>query len=148
MPDFVRLPDVAMVALRSREAGILPCVGSSIVIDGDTIVALGPDEWLVIAADGDAQALVTRAEALCASGGVAVDVSGNRVRFAVTGPDARDLLARACSIDLDALKTGSAVATMFARTQAIVIAESERYLVLPRRSFADYVATWVGAAVE
>ena len=147
MVEFVRLPDVAMVALRACAAGALPRVGKSVVRDGDTIVALGPDEWLMIAADGDADALVARGKAVCGTDGVAVDVSGNRVRFTLTGKDARALLARGCALDLGALGPGDAVSTLVARAQAIVIVTADGYTVLPRRSFAAYFTDWAAAAL-
>ena len=146
MVEVVRLPEVAMVAVRSRESGKLPRVGKSAIVGGDTIVALGPDEWLVIAGEGDADAAVARGAALCGEDGVAVDVSGHRVRYAVTGRDARGLLARGCSLDLDALAPGDAVSTLVARAQAIVIVTDDGYVVMPRRSFADYIVDWARVA--
>lgn len=55
MADFQRLPDRAMVALRHKDgtAHRLPTVGQSQIRGGDRIVAIGPDEWLIVAADDD-----------------------------------------------------------------------------------------------
>lgn len=145
MADFVRLPDVAMVALRMRNDAShqLPAVGKSLMLGPDTAVAIGPDEWLIIAPDADAAALSKHATIF---GGVPVDVSGNRIRYRIQGKDARWLLAAGISLDIDHLATGDAVSTLFARAQVILVVEGEdRFLVLPRRSFGRYLEDWVSA---
>lgn len=143
MAELARLADVAMIALRHREAGSLPPVGKSREIDGDRIVAIGPDEWLVIGRDGDAAALMAR---FADPRGVQVDVSGNRACYRVAGADVLDLLAAGCALDLEALRPGDAVSTLLARAQVILIAERDGFLVLPRRSFARYLEDWAGVA--
>ena len=100
MVELVRLPDVAMTALRLRggSAHGLPDPGQSILAGSDRIVAIGPDEWLAIAEDGDGSALCDR---LGTYGGAVVDVSGNRALYRVVGPRARWFLSAGCSLDLD-----------------------------------------------
>ena len=144
MASVARLPDVAMIALRVRERGGLPAIGCSADHGGDQIVAIGPDEWLAIAPDGDAAALGNR---LAPLGGVRVDVSGNRVTLRVAGADTRDLLAGGCALDLEAMRPGDAVSTLLARAQVVLIAEAGgAFLILPRRSLAGYVLAWAEAA--
>ena len=142
MAEFVRLPDVAMAALRMGNARALglPRVGKSARLGNDLIVAIGPDEWLAIAPDAHSDALCGRMKSI---DGVALDVSGNRVTYSVRGPDVRWFLAAGVSYDLDHLKPGDAVSTVFARAPAILIAEEHgTFLLLTRRSFAAYVETW------
>lgn len=130
-----------MATLRSRERVLgLPMVGKSVVVGGDRIIAVGPDEWLVIADDGEAAVLCNR---IAPYRGTVVDSSGNRVRYRVAGDRARWLLSAGCSFDLDRLNPDDAVSTMFARAQVIIVAEAEDgFLVLPRRSFASYLEAW------
>lgn len=144
MAELQRLPDVAMVALRTRTRAALPAVGGSVMRDGDRIVAIGPDEWLVVGRDGDAAALLGR---LAPEGGVQVDVSGNRVLYRAVGTDALDLLAAGCALDLERLRPGDAVSTLLARAQVILVMEEDGgVLVLPRRSFGRYVEEWARVA--
>lgn len=142
MVEFVRLPDVAMAVLRLRDGGAcgLPSVGTWAMADHVRIVAIGPDEWLAIAPDGDDGAL---RDALASYGGSVIDASGNRVCFEVTGSDPRWFLAAGCSCDLDALVPGKAISTLLARAQVVIVADAaDRFLVLPRRSYARYLEEW------
>jgi sarcosine oxidase, subunit gamma len=148
MAELVRLPDVAMVAFRLRggQAQGLPPPGQSHRAGADRIVAVGPDEWIVIADDGDAALLGERTGRY---GGVAIDVSGNRVVYRVSGDEARWFLSAGCSIDLDQLRPDAAVSTMLARAQVIIIAETiDSFLVLPRRSFAGYLEAWAATVAD
>lgn len=145
MAEFTRLPDVAMAALRLRDAAGqgLPVVGRYIAKGADRFIALGPDEWLAVADDDDASALLDRVRTY---GGAVIDVSGNRVVYRVSGPDARWFLAAGCSFDLDRLSPGDAISTMLTRAQVSVVAEaSDSFLVMPRRSFADYLERWAAS---
>lgn len=150
MAEFVRLPDVAMVALRANAetaaaSGLDRQPGAVRTRNGATVVTISPDEWLLIGTDEDPAALLAPYDRQ--SGFVAVDVSGNRVGYALRGPDAPAVLARACAIDLAALASSGAAATTVARTQAIVLCDdAETYRLLPRRSFAAYLESWFDAA--
>lgn len=144
MAELVRLPDVAMIALRRREAAGLPTVGRSTVHDGDRVVAIGPDEWLIIGRDGDSEALMARWHR---DESIAIDVSGNRVTYRLAGPGALTLLAAGCALDLERLKPDDAVSTLLARAQVVIVKENAHaWLVLPRRSFARYLEDWAEAA--
>ena len=146
MAELIRLPDVAMAAVRRRGADGLPAIGTSSLRDGDRIVAIGPDEWLVVGQDADAPALLAR---LADLGAVLVDVSGNRVSYRVGGEGALDLLAAGCAPDLEALRPGDAVSTLLARAQVILVAEEGcEFLVLPRRSFGRYLEDWARVALH
>ena len=146
MVDVERLPDVAMATLRGDAAAGLPAVGTSTLRDGDRCIAIGPEEWLVVAADSDADALLLR---IATAAGTAIDVSGNRVRFRVAGPQALDLLAAGCALDLERLPPGAAVSTLIGRVPAVVVVEArDAFLALPRRSFAAHFASWACAAAS
>ena len=136
MADFQRLPDRAMVVLRHKEgkAHRLPAVGWSLLRGRDRIIAIGPDEWLIVAADDDDGALLARIAAL---EGLAIDVSGNR---AVCRSGMR-FLQNACPYDVGSMVADAAISTVLARAQVIVVKETEpnNFLVLPRRSFVHYL---------
>jgi sarcosine oxidase subunit gamma len=113
------------------------------------ILWLGPDEYLVVAPDGDDVAEVT--------GESVVDVSANRTTIELSGPYARDVLEKGMSIDLHprAFGPGRCAQTLLARAQVVLrqLDSLDRteptYHVLVRGSFAPYLADWlVDAAKE
>lgn len=144
MADLVRLPDVAMVAMRARGAAAadLPPVGTWQTMGDSRIVATGPDEWLAVARDTDAEGLLDR---LQPTGATLVDVSGNRIAYRMSGKGARWFLSAGCALDLDLLTPGVAVSTLLARAQVIILAEANSFVVMPRRSFGAYLEAWAAS---
>lgn len=105
-----------------------------------SVLWLGPTEWLVL--DG---------EPIDLPGGV--DVSANRTTIELSGPNARDVLEKGCTLDLHprAFTAGRCAQTTLARAQVILWQTSDdpAYHLLVRGSFAQYVADWlVDAATE
>ncbi len=119
---------------------------------------LGPDEWLVVAPDGAGAELITQLdEALAGDRGCVVDVSANRTTIVVSGPSARDLLEKGCTLDLHprSFTAGHCAQTTFARGQLILwqtapeqSPSGPEYRLLLRPSFADYFAAWLLDAAE
>ena len=96
---------------------------------GRAALWLGPDEWLVVGADGDETAIVRALEG--AEGWItAVDVSANRTVLELAGPRAREVLAKGCSLDLHprAFGPGQCAQTALARTQVILEAVGDARL--------------------
>ncbi len=78
----------------------------------------GPDEWLVVGPDGDTLDLIRLlTEAVADDPGSVVDVSANRSTLVVSGPNARDLLEKGCTLDLHprTFGAGRCAQTTFAR---------------------------------
>jgi sarcosine oxidase subunit gamma len=169
LPRTVELseePFVAMVDLRvdpdgpaaSRASAILgvelPTTPSTYVGD-DTITAIwmGPDEWLITAGTCSAATLETELRAAVGDYGAAIDVSAQRTTLRLSGPDARDLLAKGCSLDLHprVFRKGTAAQTMLALAGVVLIALDDAgtdYRILVRSSFARYLAEWLIDAAE
>jgi len=107
---------------------------------------LGPDEWLVVTPT-DAVALADQlAAAVGEDPGLALDVSANRTVLELSGPQARAVLEKGCPVDLHprAFGPGTAVSTTLARVPVLLWQTGETsYRLLPRSSFADYVARWL-----
>ena len=107
---------------------------------------LGPDEWLVVTTT-DAVALADQlAAAVGDEPGVAIDVSANRTVLELSGSRARAVLEKGCPVDLHprAFGPGRAVSTTLARVPVLLWQTGESsYQLLPRSSFADYVARWL-----
>jgi sarcosine oxidase subunit gamma len=107
---------------------------------------LGPDEWLVVTeADGGELAEGLRT-ALGSDPGSVVDVSANRTTLELSGPAAREALEKGCVVDLHprSFGPGTAVATTLGPVPVLLWQTgATTYRVLPRASFADYVARWL-----
>jgi sarcosine oxidase subunit gamma len=179
---LIELPFLAMVSLRvdpasavaarvERSLGLaLPGAGaveSVLIGEAGGIVAgqvrsvlwLGPDEWLVVGPDGDTANLVgLLIDAVADGPGSVVDVSANRDTLILSGPRARDVLEKGCTLDLHprAFRAGRCAQTTFARGQMLIwqtgdegTAGGPSYRLLFRGSFADYFADWLtDAATE
>ena len=118
---------------------------------GARILWLGPDEWLVVDASRAPATLESLlVTAIEPSGGTAVDVSAHRTTFELSGPAARDLLASACSIDLDprVFGPGCCAQTMLARVDVVLdCLAPELIRVFVRASFATYLVAWLRDAL-
>ena len=110
----------------------------------------GPDQWLIVAAGGDAAALV---RALNSSAASAVDVTDLRAEFELAGPRAADVLRKGCGIDLHprVFGPGDCALTSLARVRVALRQTDERpvYRLLVERSVAPYLWDWlVDAMIE
>jgi sarcosine oxidase subunit gamma len=149
----VRADEAAFGAIE-RAVGVRPTTtpnrsaGSE---SGARILWLGPDEWLVVdSAQAPASLESLLATAIASFGGTAVDVSAHRTIFELSGPAARDLLASACSIDLDPRVFGPGVCaqTMLARVDVVLdCLAPELIRVFVRASFATYLVAWLRDAL-
>ena len=113
--------------------------------EGATGVWLAPDEFLIL---GGATSPIDDRAGASTGTSVAVDVSAQRTIIALSGPEARDLLAGGCSVDLDAsvAPTGTSVHTPLAQAGVILLvvdAEAGEFWLIVRSSFAEYVALWL-----
>jgi len=118
---------------------------------GPRVLWLGPDEWLVVDADGEA--LSQLRAALDGRHAAVVDVSDSRAVIALYGPHARDVLAKGCPLDLHSrvFTAGRCAQTLLAKAHVILhqTDAAPSYEVYVHRSFADYLWTWLeDAAAE
>ena len=116
-----------------------------------SILWLGPDQWLVSsdaqAGEGLAASLRT---ALQGIPGAVTDVGHARIVYAVSGSNARCVLAKGCPLDLHerAFPPGRSAQTLLAKVPVIVhrcAAEPSFDLFVPR-SFRDYAWNWLQTA--
>jgi sarcosine oxidase subunit gamma len=143
-------------AARRVEAALgvsLPVTPNTVARAGErTVLWLGPDEWLVVEpAEAEAETEPALREALGGEGAV-VDLSANRTVLILAGPDAREVLASCCPLDLhpSVFRPGSCAQTLLAKAQVIVEAGAvdadgtpREYALYVRPSFAAYVAEWL-----
>jgi sarcosine oxidase subunit gamma len=113
---------------------------------------LGPDEWLLTSTAQAPDELTGRVrQAVGPLGGAVIDVSAQRIGIRLTGPRAREVLAKGCSIDLHprVFDCGSAAQTTVGLAGVILLAlsgagsDQGEYLLLVRSSFARYLADWL-----
>jgi sarcosine oxidase, subunit gamma len=115
------------------------------------VLWLGPDEWLVVAPPADRRRLEEELRAaLGAESGAVVDVSGERTILQLSGPRAREVLMKGCSIDLHptAFAVGRCAQTGLARAQVVLVPTREdAFWIFVRSSFSDYLSAWLGDAM-
>jgi sarcosine oxidase subunit gamma len=148
------LPPAARLSLRIKDNGAqMPRAVAGLTLDqpinrvatsGERLAArLGPDEWLIIGAPSDADALGSAiTKTLADRFHALVDVSHASVAFAVDGPDAANILNAGCPLDLDigSFPAGSATRTILGKCEIILIRLNEReFRVECWRSFGEYV---------
>jgi sarcosine oxidase, subunit gamma len=148
-------PGSAAAAALEAAAGVaLPAKVGQVTgdADGTAVLWLGPDEYLLVAPEGiGAAALVA---ALGSEPGAVVDLSANRTTLELSGPSARLVLEKGCHADLHprSFGPGTAITTQLGPVPVLLWHTGEEatgqgtmqtYRVLPRASFADYVARWL-----
>jgi sarcosine oxidase, subunit gamma len=103
---------------------------------------LGPDEWLLLANEGEAPAIIAAlTAALAPLPHSLVDVSHRQLGLRVSGDDAALLLNAGCPLDLDrhAFPVGMCTRTLLQKTEIVLWRVSESVFHLDvARSFAPY----------
>lgn len=152
----VRVSDPDAIAAMGSALGVrFPAVACTFTTGsgqfGDVeVLWLGPDEFLVVASP-DLQISIEEVlrGALGTSRGSVVDTSAQRTTVVLEGPHVRDVLAHGCSVDLhpSSAPAGTCVQTLLARTGIILqVTGTDRFTVLVRSSFAEYLAAWLSDA--
>ena len=109
---------------------------------------LGPDEWLLIAEDADAEELATQLNsALTGEAHGLVDVSHRNVALMVSGSAAADVLNTGCPLDLhdSVFPVGTATRTIFSKCEIVLLRQPDGEAGEPVfriefwRSFARYL---------
>ncbi|WP_308420211.1 sarcosine oxidase subunit gamma [Pseudoclavibacter endophyticus] len=110
------------------------------------ILWLGPDEFVHYEPEPRTDPAVLAAAAGEHPATDVVDVSANRTTIELRGPGARAVLAKGCALDLHdrAMPAGSAYVTEVGRIPVVLWrVEPERYVLLPRASFAEHLVRWL-----
>lgn len=161
--ELGEVPFLTMAGLRVDPAGDagarlgaltggLPSASGKVTGSGDTAVLwLGPAEFLVVAPAESHESLGgdlprTLVEALADGEGQVADLSANRTTFELSGPRARAVLEKGCSLDLHprVFTTGTALSTEIGGIPAILWKTGdEAYRIFPRASFAEFLGRWL-----
>ncbi|WP_456696646.1 sarcosine oxidase subunit gamma [Aeromicrobium sp. P5_D10] len=131
--------------------GLPSTSGETTAAGGHACLWLGPDEWLVVTADDPVGLTARLSAALGSEPGLVNDLSASRTVIELSGPWARSVLDKGCPVDLHprAFVAGRAVTTTLARVPVLLWQiDDDSYRLLPRASFADYVARWLLDAMD
>ncbi|SNY98445.1 sarcosine oxidase subunit gamma [Halomonas sp. hl-4] len=113
---------------------------------------LSPDEWLVIVPGGEEFSLEAKLrEALGDAHYAIVNASGGQTLIELEGDAATELLMKSapCDVHPAAFPVGKGVTTVFAKSNLILRRPAEdRWELVLRRSFADYLYRWLLDAGE
>jgi len=130
----------------------LPTTPKTAHSDGaNTVLWLGPDEWLVVsAAQYDGTLAIRLDEAMGTLHHAVVDVTHSRAVIGLEGPNARDVLMKGTNIDLHprAFGPGHCIQAHLARTHMLLHQRDDApsYDVYIHRSFAVYAWNWLSDA--
>ena len=117
--------------------------------DGLTCLWMGPDRWWLIGEGTPLPSANELRQSLAAFEASAVEIGDAFAGFAVSGPNARDVLAKGYTIDLHprAFQPGGVVQTNLGKAQvALYQADEDAYRIYVRRSFAEYLWLWLEEA--
>lgn len=127
----------------------LPQHANTFVEHGDqTILWLGPNEWLILMPKTSLANVITQLEVSLADIFSAVnDVSGGSTILEVAGKKAQALLLKGCPLDLhhSVFSTGQCAQTVIAKTAMTLWQADDApiYKLIVRRSFSDYLGLWL-----
>jgi sarcosine oxidase, subunit gamma len=126
--------------------------------DGRMATRIGPDEWLLLAPEADAEIItVELSAALKDQHHALVDVSHRNVAFAVSGPAAANVLNAGCPLDLhaDQFPPGMATRTLLGKCEILLfrtddgaIGTTPAFRVECWRSFATYVNAFLSESAR
>ncbi len=131
----------------------LPATCETTRRDGQVLIGLGPDEWLLLCPKAPETAETLGVGLANQLVGV-TDVSDNFITLFVRGPHALDLLSKGVPIDLhpDVFPPGRSAQTLMAKAEVILYRGvddwAESYMLLCRPSFAQYVFAWLEDAAQ
>jgi sarcosine oxidase subunit gamma len=113
---------------------------------------LGPDEWLLIAPDGEASSLMAAmGEVLGEEPASLVEISDRQVAIEVAGDKAAEAINafNALDLDIDAFPVGMCTRTLFGKAEIVLWRTApETFRMEVWRSFAPYVQGCLGEAIR
>jgi sarcosine oxidase subunit gamma len=147
--------DAQFVAAVVRIVGApVPTTPNTVARGDDNVVYwLGPDEWLIVTPTEREGVIARELRAGLADLFVAVtEISGGQTVIALRGDAVRELLAKGCPLDLHARVFGvdRCAQSHLAKAPILVrqVDEAPSFEIVVRRSFADYLWTWLEDAAS
>jgi|AraplaMF_Col_mMF_1032025.scaffolds.fasta_scaffold00132_53 sarcosine oxidase subunit gamma len=141
-------------AVRNATGVDLPLAANTVAAAGDVrILWLGPNEWWVVGTDARRGGLLDGLrQGLSDLHTNVTDVSESRTVITLSGPAARDVLARGLSNDLHprAFGPGQCLQSSLSRTNVLLhqTDNTPSYDIYVLKSFSDYLWRWIGLIAE
>lgn len=132
-------PVLSETAMRANEAG------------GRAALWLGPDEWLLIARDGEFEAITTSLGSRDLGPHSLVDVGHRNTGLILSGPKVAEVLNAGCPLDLDpsVFTTGSCTRTLLGKAEIVLWRQAaDRFHIECWRSFGPYVHEFLSEAAR
>lgn len=118
---------------------------------GLSVQWMSPDEWLIVTPFGLDFAIEAALRGELSGHYALMNVSGGQTVLEITGTGVRELLMKCTPYDVHPrnFPIGKGVSSVFAKSSAVIrcVAE-ERWELVIRRSFADYLYRWILDAAE
>ncbi|MDG2205602.1 MAG: sarcosine oxidase subunit gamma family protein [Alphaproteobacteria bacterium] len=120
--------------------------------EGVHVLGLGPDEWLIITPTGEEAGLQANLRRAVADFHAAATLTGESMTvIRLAGAHARGVLAKGCPVDIHprVFGPGQCAQTILARADMTMHQTADdAYDIIVRRSFAEYVWTWLEDAAR
>jgi sarcosine oxidase, subunit gamma len=144
-------PGRAILHLKTWTRAPVSLPGPALGVRDARLLALGPDEWLMMSDSIDGPGLHGAVAAPAREHGVAVvDMSHGMAGLRLGGVAARDVLSMGCGLDLHAksFPVGSATRTRFAQLPVVIECTSSapRYEIYVGASYLPYLQAWIADA--
>jgi len=111
---------------------------------------IGPNQWLITSPKADVAETASKLDdAIKGLHGSVTDISSGRAVFRLAGPDAQDVLAKGCPLDLHprVVKPGYVAGSVLAKITVLVhLRKTDVIDLYLGRSFADYLWVWLEEA--
>ncbi len=137
--EIAALPEGHVLMVSARKGAVVPADALARLGSGSPLAVrpVGPGQWLVV---GDAPLspadVADRGAALAGAAGL-FDLGHGRVRIAIRGAGAADLLATGVAIDLDGLPVGGSAACLFRHVAVhLTRTDTQAFELIVARSFA------------
>jgi heterotetrameric sarcosine oxidase gamma subunit len=148
-------PATAMLRVRNVPTHALDTLGESLGVrwphapnscarGNDVEVCwLGPREWAVIGLSG-----VALAQAVTPNLGLAhvADVTDAWTRWRIRGAGALDVLAKGCSLDLDAFDQTCCARTLLGQVAILLIKQPDAWAIHAERALSEHLGQWFAQA--
>lgn len=140
-----------LAAVKSVVGSELPLLPNTITDGATRACWLGPNEWLLITAAAEVDAMrVALEKALQGKHAAVNDLSGGQVMLRLCGERVRELLAKGCTLDLypAVFAAGACAQTGLAKAGVLLLAHADGDGVdlIVRRSFSGYLMDWLQKA--
>lgn len=139
-------------AATNATGGSMPAANRIETIVDGSLCWMSPDELLVICAYDEVEATLARMlKTLGKTHAMAVNVSDARAVFQVSGPYAREVMAKLCPVDLspEAFKPGMFRRTRMAQVPAAFwMCDDQTFQIICFRSVAEYVFDVLNVAAQ